>query len=181
MEMPVNKSDVIRLHLLSKHGGVWTDATMVCMRPLDDWLQDMINSSRVWMYHGRENCNLLASWFIVAKKHSYMMNAWKDKCDEFWSKIKTDDVDYFFMDTLWKEVYESDNKFREEWSKVSSICCEDEGQAHMLNGHVNGKEPHLQKIISENPPHIIKLNHREYIEDDPDTNSNIAFKKSLGE
>src|SRR4051812_33924103 len=27
-----------RLALLAEHGGVWTDATVVCARPLDDWL-----------------------------------------------------------------------------------------------------------------------------------------------
>lgn len=32
------QSDVIRLNLLNNHGGVWADATMLCMKPLDDWV-----------------------------------------------------------------------------------------------------------------------------------------------
>ncbi len=180
IEMPVNQSDVIRLHLLAKHGGVWADATMVCMRPLDEWIHDMIKPSSVWMYHGRENCTLLASWFIVSKTNSYMMNEWKNKCDEFWSDSKKV-ADWHFMDALWKEVYDKDPKFREEWEKVPSICCEDVGQSHMLAGKVNEKNPELQEIILTNPPHAIKLSHHGFIEDDPTTNGNVALNKSLGE
>jgi mannosyltransferase OCH1-like enzyme len=29
------KSDMIRLHVLSTHGGVWADSTMLCLQPLD--------------------------------------------------------------------------------------------------------------------------------------------------
>ncbi len=178
LEMPVNQSDVIRLHLLAKHGGVWADATMLCMRPLDDWVHDMIKPSSVWMYHGRENCETLASWFIISKKDSYMMNAWKEKCDIFWSDGKKT-ADWHFMDALWKEVYIVDSKFREEWSRVPKICCEDRGQAHMLAGKVNEKDPDLQEIIRTNPPHAIKLSHHGFVEDDTESNGNRAIFFSL--
>lgn len=29
-------SDILRIHLLFHHGGVWADATLLCLRPLDD-------------------------------------------------------------------------------------------------------------------------------------------------
>ena len=32
------KSDIIRLALLASNGGLWADATLLCMRKLDDWL-----------------------------------------------------------------------------------------------------------------------------------------------
>ncbi len=35
-----HQSDLVRLQLLSKYGGVWADATTLCMRPLDDWIDD---------------------------------------------------------------------------------------------------------------------------------------------
>ena len=31
-------ADIVRLALLRRYGGVWTDATVFCLRPLDDWL-----------------------------------------------------------------------------------------------------------------------------------------------
>ena len=30
------RSDIIRLSLLKKHGGIWADATFLCMQPLDN-------------------------------------------------------------------------------------------------------------------------------------------------
>jgi hypothetical protein len=35
---PQHLSDLIRLHLIARHGGVWTDADTYCTRPLDSWL-----------------------------------------------------------------------------------------------------------------------------------------------
>ena len=35
---PAAESDLLRLYLLNKYGGVWVDSTNLCRRPLDDWL-----------------------------------------------------------------------------------------------------------------------------------------------
>lgn len=35
---PAAESDILRLYLLKKYGGVWVDATNLCRRPLDAWL-----------------------------------------------------------------------------------------------------------------------------------------------
>lgn len=37
-------SDVLRLRLLRRYGGVWVDATAYCVRPLDDWLPPRLSS-----------------------------------------------------------------------------------------------------------------------------------------
>src|SRR5262249_18546215 len=31
-------SDIIRIHILAEHGGIWVDATTWCVRSLDEWL-----------------------------------------------------------------------------------------------------------------------------------------------
>ena len=38
-------SDVIRMCLLKKYGGVWADATLWCVRPLDDWIDSACAST----------------------------------------------------------------------------------------------------------------------------------------
>ena len=35
---PAAESDLLRLYLLNKYGGVWVDSTNLCRRPLNDWL-----------------------------------------------------------------------------------------------------------------------------------------------
>lgn len=37
-------ADVIRVALLSKYGGVWADATSLCLKPLDDWLPQLLET-----------------------------------------------------------------------------------------------------------------------------------------
>ena len=33
-------------------GGVWADATMLCMQPLDNWVYEKVEPAGMWMYHG---------------------------------------------------------------------------------------------------------------------------------
>ena len=33
-----HQADIIRVNLLKKYGGVWTDSTIFCNKSLDDWL-----------------------------------------------------------------------------------------------------------------------------------------------
>ena len=49
---PQAKSDIIRLSLLKNYGGVWADATMLCMQPLEHWVHPAVEPVGLWMYHG---------------------------------------------------------------------------------------------------------------------------------
>ena len=39
------QSDVVRLNVLANHGGVWADATVACMQPLDLWLDAALSAA----------------------------------------------------------------------------------------------------------------------------------------
>ena len=76
------KSDIIRLSLLKTHGGVWADATMLCMQPLDNWVHEANEPAGLWMYHGHGAGMSKdvgpASWFIVSNKNDYIINRIED-------------------------------------------------------------------------------------------------------
>jgi hypothetical protein len=77
-------ANLLRLYLISRHGGVWADATCFCRRPLDDWLHDYMASgffafrrradkwlresrNRSWLtYAGTSGDRIFASWFLAA-------------------------------------------------------------------------------------------------------------------
>ena len=153
-------SDIIRLSLLKNHGGVWADATMLCMQPLDHWIYEAIHPSGVWMYHGHgaNMKNGPASWFIISTKGSYIINKWKEECDNFWiNRISTDN--YFWMDGLFKILFEKDEKFKQNWLNVPYLYCEEEGQSHSLfpnNGMVRSSES-LKNIFTSKPPYALKF------------------------
>ena len=174
-DTPQAQSDVIRLGLLSKFGGVWADSTMLCMQPLDTWIQEAVEPAGQWMYRGRDDCTGPASWFIISKPGNYMTQKWIESCKKYW-ETTTETSDYFWMDSLWKTLYENDQKFRDEWAKVPNVCCEDEGQAHMLAGKVGENSQELKEILKTRPPRALKLDHRAIDENSIDTNGYFAIK-----
>lgn len=156
-DTPQARSDVVRLELLAKYGGVWADSTMLCMQPLDSWVWKDIEDAGVWMYHGNKECKGPASWFIVAKPENAMMTKWVKECRTYW-KGRTQNDNYFWMDNLWFKLIEKDQEFKDIWSKVPNICCEDPGQSHYLAGRVG--EPVTQEIkdtIERVQPRAMKL------------------------
>eukprot|EP00798_Chlamydomonas_sp_ICE-L_P007708 gene7708-876_t len=55
------KSDIIRLSLLDKHGGVWADASLMCWAPLDDWVYEALRPTGYFLFG-------FATWFHVNVK-----------------------------------------------------------------------------------------------------------------
>jgi len=180
---PQAKSDIIRLNLLNTHGGVWADATALCMQPLDSWVQDDIKPSSFWMYHGTgagmDKENGPASWFIISVKNSYIIQKWTEACNSYWNG-KSYTNNYFWMDSLFKTLYETDPQFNSEWNKVPYIFCEDTGQSHMFaNGSWKENSPQLKELLASKPPRMIKLWHGRWNDTFPNPNSDDC-KQSNG-
>ena len=180
---PQAKSDIIRLSLLKNYGGVWADATMLCLQPLNVWVEEAVKPAGLWMYHGPGGemyKNGPASWLIVSEKDSLIINKWKNACDEYWkNRIKTND--YFWLDGLFRKLFDSDREFKNKWAIVPYLNCESKGQAHSLAYH-NGMESNdkaLKKIFREKPPYALKLWWKKWQNKFPDINS-PECKKSNG-
>lgn len=61
-----------RLALLTKYGGVWADATVRCMRPLDDWLEKYYTVN-FFAFQNPGVDRLMSNWFIAAEKESIIV------------------------------------------------------------------------------------------------------------
>lgn len=163
---PHHKADIIRLSLLKNHGGVWADATMLCMQPLEPWVEEAVKPAGLWMYHGRGgemNKNGPAIWFIVSEKNSYIIDKWKSACDKYWeNRTKTDD--YFWLDGLFGKLHKSDVKFRNQWAIVPYIYCDARGQAHAIGygKKLVSNNRSLKKIFRETPPYALKLSWKKW-------------------
>ena len=160
---PQSKSDIIRLSLLKKYGGIWADSTLLCMQPLSPWVFDAVSKSGMWMYHGHGSYLTSdlgpASWFIVSQKNGYLISKWKKACDCFWkknNKVK----DYFWMDGLFRNLVEKEEKFKNEWLKTPFLYCEEIGSSHTLANYNFGIEKDTKKvkeILKNKPPYVLKL------------------------
>lgn len=80
------KSDLIRVHLLAKNGGVWVDASTYCNQPLDDWLPDQMKSG--FFAFARPNVDrMISSWFMAAEKNNPLIKLYEKSAFEFWRTI----------------------------------------------------------------------------------------------
>jgi hypothetical protein len=178
-DTPQAQSDVIRLELLSKYGGVWADSTMLCMQPLDDWVHEAVEPAGIWMYRGRlPACTGPASWFIVAKPGNMMSTKWVEACREYWKGRANNDA-YPWMDNLWFKIYEDDQEFKDEWAKVPYLCCEGDEQSHMLAGRVGEDNQDLKNTLKTKPPRAVKLDHRAIDEKSINSNGYYAIQCAL--
>lgn len=59
-------SDLLRIKLLEKYGGVWVDSTTYCNKPLDEWIYECAPDD-VFFFKSND-VDIFGSWFIYAKK-----------------------------------------------------------------------------------------------------------------
>lgn len=83
---PAAFSDVLRIHLLHTFGGVWVDATVICLRPLDSWMDILANDSGFFCFLNRSNDRQLASWFMAAKRNNSLVSALLARLNSYWSQ-----------------------------------------------------------------------------------------------
>jgi hypothetical protein len=69
---PYRLSELARLSLLLRHGGVWADATCFCMRPLDEWLPGCLESG-FFAFASPGPDRILASWFLASAPGDYVV------------------------------------------------------------------------------------------------------------
>ncbi len=80
----VNKSNILRLRLLTEHGGVWADATTFCLQPLDEWLPDCMRAG-FFCFRDPGADRLVANWFLASDRDDRLAILWRDAHEAFWN------------------------------------------------------------------------------------------------
>jgi hypothetical protein len=77
------RADLLRLDLLSRHGGVWADATCFCVRPLDDWLP--ANTESGFFAFSRPGPDrVISSWFLAAEPGDVLISRLFELMLRYW-------------------------------------------------------------------------------------------------
>ena len=104
-------SDMVRLHLLAKYGGIWSDASIICLKPYDSWIPELCeetNSEFIGFYidsftlpEFKEKSPVIENWFFACKQGSGMVNDWLNEflrisdyntVQEYVDAVKADNV-----------------------------------------------------------------------------------------
>lgn len=108
-----HKSDLLRLLLLSKYGGVWADGSLFPMKPLSSFYNKIVNKTGFFSYRflPRHRRRETVVWFLCSKfPNNYLIKKWKNKfVKKFKEKAK---FGYYEMAFTLSELYDTDKKVK---------------------------------------------------------------------
>lgn len=113
---PAHESDLVRLMLLQKYGGVWADATTYCMKPLDDWLHEYIHEG-FFVFDQPGPDRPISNWFIYAESGNLILNQLYKAMGSYWEERSTTD-DYFCFHHTFGRIYEENVEFKNSWDRT---------------------------------------------------------------
>ena len=77
-------SDLIRLALLERNGGVWVDASLFCIVPLKNWIFEYLDTG-FFLFESDTNLTIIANWFIASERNHITIKRLKEKLILYWS------------------------------------------------------------------------------------------------
>jgi hypothetical protein len=152
-------ANIIRCILLSKYGGVWTDATTFCNKPLSEWLPNYINHG-FFAFEKPGPDRLLSNWFLYSEKNNYIIEKWCNYTIQFHKnnfKIRQ----YFVHHYLFNKLYYTDTKFKDQWDLVSKLPANGLGPHYLQHkGMFNNITDEIKNDINNKVTPFYKLTYK---------------------
>ncbi len=147
------KSDLARLMLLDKYGGIWVDSSVFPMYPISKFFLKLLNKEEFFAYRffppaiDKEGIRVIPSWFLISlnPKH-YVISEWLKKLKEvyigdyFWK--------YFQIHYTFSHLYFSDLNFAKI---INNMVQKSEENPHSIIR--NGFEKRLDSFLYKRPVH----------------------------
>jgi hypothetical protein len=181
-------SDLVRINLLSRYGGVWVDASCFCIRPLDEWIHRYACGG-FFAFRNPGPDRLLSSWFLASYKDNYISSRWADGANRYWSgptaptrlvgsrlagwtTVLRPDVwfskpvkewlglyPYFWFHYLFSYLCEQDERFKAEWNAVP-VFAADVPHTALRKGLNKPIDSSFRQEIDQGSSPLYKLNWR---------------------
>ena len=117
---PQARANIVRTALLRRYGGVWADATLFCLHPLDCWLE----TPRGFFAFDRPGPDrMLSNWFIAAEPGCYLIEEWAKAVEAYW-RPRDQKHTYFWHHYLFADRYHSDPRFKANWDATPKISAD---------------------------------------------------------
>lgn len=113
------RSDIARLFLLQAHGGVWTDATVFCQIPLDDWLPKVMGAG-FFMFSKPRPYRVSDVWFLASADQTELLNQWVNIITNYWD-IFSRPHHYYWLPYLFEFLMEEEASVAQAWNAVPNI------------------------------------------------------------
>lgn len=150
------QSDIIRIELLARYGGVWADSTVYCMEPLSNWIDATLGVANFFVYERFDGDVDIASepwissWFIASANSSRIVQIWRDKVRLTWQKkFPPEEYGYFWVHRIFRELVLSHTEFKLYYKYMTFM---DAGGPHCwpdtLPLQLQNTTPYIYKIVS---------------------------------
>lgn len=115
-------TDLIRLELLIRYGGMWLDSTVFCGEKREN-IPDYFFDSDLFFYQnlkpGRDgDAYYISSWLMTARTNNRVLMATRALCYEYWKNNNSMD-DYFLLHAFVSIVLDY---YPDDWSNVIPYC-----------------------------------------------------------
>jgi hypothetical protein len=152
-------ANLVRLELLWRHGGVWVDATAMCVRALDEWLTSVLTQG-FFAFANPGPDRMLSTWFLAAEPANRLVGTWRVAMKAYWHGRDARHT-YFYMHELFAICYANDPQFKAIWDSTTRISAN-----HPF--HFSPDSPallgppgsDLSKIMASPPAPVFKLTHK---------------------
>ncbi|GGN54800.1 hypothetical protein GCM10010112_04860 [Actinoplanes lobatus] len=105
-------SELLRMLLLEKFGGVWVDATCLVSEPLRPHVDRALAKGSVFAFD--YTGPYLSNWFLAARADSYVMHLWRAASFLWWEK-RGELIDPLLHHHVFEMLWHFDDRFRAEW------------------------------------------------------------------
>lgn len=150
-------SDLLRVSLLSKYGGIWIDASVFLTKPTP---QDIKNADFFIFKrpNAKPNSRNVGNWFIASKPNSPLINMIKDLLLLYWEDNDTA-IDYFIMHYLFTVAVRENKIFKQEFAKIPLYS---NRKPHLFDRLLHSKKGYSDKLLKKyyNDSFCQKLFHR---------------------
>ena len=125
-----HKADLLRLLLLEKFGGIWSDTSVYPLGSADDIIQQTTQTSDIFFYSFSQKRiseskgdRLIANWFIIAKEpNNYAIQALTSEYKKRFLTAKK--WRYFEMHQAYCDLVDNDSKFCSSISNMQHLSAE---------------------------------------------------------
>jgi len=114
---PTHGSDVLRLELLYRHGGIWLDSTCLVRRPLRPLVPELAPTG---FFAFERAPYRLSNWMMVSAPGHYLVAMMRAALHTYWANFDRV-IDYFVFHHLFEALCALDPAFRQAWEATPRL------------------------------------------------------------
>ena len=98
-DLPIQTlSDILRVHLLARSGGLWVDATVLPSAPLDDWLPPLLQPAGFFAFSRPAPHRRFENWLMAADAGTVLIRRLHAEVERYWDRPRQlSDATRFFV------------------------------------------------------------------------------------